>query len=145
MNLLRESRWTFHSTSYLSIYQRSFNISLVSGFLVAQQLRIQLRCRSRGWCGSDRGGYGNQLQYSCPENPMDRGARQATVHGATERRTLLKGLSTSNIACDPLWSLGLEQTRITHAMLTATLRALDKLIDFSKPYLPKVGRMVVLT
>lgn len=29
-------------------------------------------------------------------------------------------------------------------MLTATLRALDKLIDFSKPYLPKVGKMVVL-
>ena len=24
---------------------------------------------------------GNPLQYSCPENPMDRGAWQATVHG----------------------------------------------------------------
>ena len=29
-------------------------------------------------------GNGNPLQYSCLENPMDRGAWQATVHGATE-------------------------------------------------------------
>ena len=27
------------------------------------------------------GGHGNPLQYSCLENPMDRGAWQATVHG----------------------------------------------------------------
>ena len=29
-------------------------------------------------------GNGNPLQYSCLENPMDRGALQATVHGVTE-------------------------------------------------------------
>ena len=29
-------------------------------------------------------GNGNSLQYSCLENPMDRGAWQATVHGVTE-------------------------------------------------------------
>jgi len=29
-------------------------------------------------------GNGNPLQYSCLENPMDRGAWQATVHGATK-------------------------------------------------------------
>ena len=29
---------------------------------------------------SPRGGHGNPLQYSCLENPMDRGAWQATVH-----------------------------------------------------------------
>ena len=28
-------------------------------------------------------GNGNPLQYSCLENPMDRGAWQATVHGVT--------------------------------------------------------------
>ena len=27
-------------------------------------------------------GNGNPLQYSCLENPMDRGAWQATIHGA---------------------------------------------------------------
>ena len=29
-------------------------------------------------------GNGNPLQYSCQENPMDRGAQQATVHGVTK-------------------------------------------------------------
>ena len=32
-------------------------------------------------------GHGNSLQYSCLENSMDRGARQATVHGITESMT----------------------------------------------------------
>ena len=31
-------------------------------------------------------GNGNQLQYSCPENPMDRGAWQVAVHGVTRVR-----------------------------------------------------------
>ena len=39
-------------------------------------------------------GHGNPLQYSCPENPMDRGAWQATVHGVSESQTQLKRLST---------------------------------------------------
>ena len=30
-------------------------------------------------------GHGNPLQYSCLENPMVRGAWQATVHGVTKR------------------------------------------------------------
>ena len=30
---------------------------------------------------SPGGGNGNPLQYSCLENPLDRGAWQATVHG----------------------------------------------------------------
>ena len=36
---------------------------------------------------SPGGGNGNPLQYSCLENPMDRGAWWATVHGATKSRT----------------------------------------------------------
>ena len=34
-------------------------------------------------------GKGNPLQYSCRENPMDRGAWWATVHGVTKSQTLL--------------------------------------------------------
>ena len=35
------------------------------------------------WVGKiPGGGHGHQLQYSYPENPMDRGAWWATVHGA---------------------------------------------------------------
>ena len=33
-----------------------------------------------------REGNGNPLQYSCLGNPMDRGARQATVHGVARLR-----------------------------------------------------------
>ena len=40
------------------------------------------------------GGHSNPLQYSCLENPMDRGAWWATVHGVTKGRTGLKQLST---------------------------------------------------
>ena len=36
------------------------------------------------------GGHGNPLQYSCLENPMDRGARPATVHRDTQSQTQLK-------------------------------------------------------
>ena len=34
-------------------------------------------------------GNGNLLQYSCPENPMDRGAWPSTVHGVTKSWTQL--------------------------------------------------------
>ena len=34
-----------------------------------------------------REGNGNPLQYSCPENPMDRGAWRATVHRVTKSWT----------------------------------------------------------
>ena len=33
---------------------------------------------------SPRGGHGNLLQYSCLENPMNRGAWKATVHMVTK-------------------------------------------------------------
>ena len=36
---------------------------------------------------SPGGGNGNPFQYSFLENPMDRGAWQATVHGVTESDT----------------------------------------------------------
>ena len=43
------------------------------------------------WVGrSPGGGHGNPLQYSCLENPMDRGAWWATVHGVAKIRTRLK-------------------------------------------------------
>ena len=36
------------------------------------------------------GGNGNPLQSSCLENPLDRGAWRATVHGVTKSQTRLK-------------------------------------------------------
>ena len=37
-----------------------------------------------GLGGSPGGGYGDPLQYSCLQNPMDRGAWQASVHRVAE-------------------------------------------------------------
>ena len=34
-------------------------------------------------------GNGNPLQYSCWENPMERGAWRSTIHGVTKSQTLL--------------------------------------------------------
>ena len=45
------------------------------------------------------GGHGNPLQDSCLENPMDRGAWWATVHGVAKSRTQL----SENIKT--LWSV----------------------------------------
>ena len=56
-------------------------------------------------------GNGNPLQYSCLENPMDRGAWQATVHGVTKSQTRLgdfthslthslKEIGHLNVMCD---------------------------------------------
>ena len=47
-------------------------------------------------------GNGNPLQYSCLENPRDRGAWWAAVHGVAQNQTRLKRLSSSSSSssCD---------------------------------------------
>ena len=42
-----------------------------------------------GWGRAPEEGNGNPLQYSCLENPIDRGAWRATVHGVAKSRTQL--------------------------------------------------------
>ena len=42
---------------------------------------------------SPEGGHGNPVQYSCLENPMDRGAWHATVQGVAKSQTQLKQLN----------------------------------------------------
>ena len=42
-----------------------------------------------GLGGSPGEGNGNPLQYSCLENPKDKGAWQATVHGVAKNQTRL--------------------------------------------------------
>ena len=45
---------------------------------------------------SPGGGHGNPLQYSCLENPMDRGAWWAIVRGVTKSLTRQKCLKHSH-------------------------------------------------
>ena len=48
-------------------------------------------------------GNGNSLQYSCLENPMDRGAWQATIHGVSKSRIRLCDFTfVRHILCDLL-------------------------------------------
>ena len=49
---------------------------------------------------SPGGRHNNPLQYSCLENPMDRGAWQAAVHGITQSWTRLKQFSTHTLEID---------------------------------------------
>ena len=51
--------------------------------------------RSLGWEDSLGEGNGNPLQHSCMENPKDRGAWQATVHGVAKSQTRLSDFTHS--------------------------------------------------
>ena len=44
---------------------------------------------------------GNPLQYSCLENPMDRGARWATVHRVAKSRTRLSEFTSLHFSDSP--------------------------------------------
>ena len=56
---------------------------------------------------TDGEGNGNPLQYSGLENPMDRGAWRATVHGVTKSRTGLKWLGITWLRINWIAGLGL--------------------------------------
>ena len=58
---------------------------------------------------SPGGGHGKSLQYSCLENPMDRGAWWPTIHRVTKSQTQLKWLSThSTVIKSPFASASLR-------------------------------------
>ena len=67
-------------------------------YLVAQLVK-NLPAMQKTWIQSlgqeypPGGGLGNPLQYSCLENPMDRGTWRETVHRASQSRTQTKQLS----------------------------------------------------
>ena len=53
-------------------------------------------------------GNGNPLQYSCLENPMDRGAWRATVLGVTKELEMTQQLTTTTVNAEnigDLWKL----------------------------------------
>ena len=50
-------------------------------------------------------GHGNPLQYSCLEDPMDRGAWQARVHGVAKSWTQLKQLNMHDDDLDQVSSV----------------------------------------
>ena len=76
----------------------------------------------RGSGRSPGGGHGHPLQYSCLENPMERGAWWARVHGVTKNRTW-----PSDLACT------------AHSFNNPTHRKESDKICFSQ--IPQMGRM----
>ena len=67
------------------VFQGHLGTSLVAQMVKYLPSMQETRVRSLGWSGrSPGGGHGNPLQYSCLENPKDRGAWRATVHGVAE-------------------------------------------------------------
>ena len=71
----------------------SLESRLPGGSVAKNHLPIQeMRVRTLG--EEDPGGeIGSPLQYSCLENPMDRGAWRATIHGVPKSQTRLSNLS----------------------------------------------------
>ena len=58
------------------------------------QCRRHKRCGFNPWVGKfPAGGNGNPLQYSCLENPVDKGAWRPTVHGSQRVRHSWSGLA----------------------------------------------------
>ena len=58
-------------------------------------------------------GHGNPLQYLCLENPMDRGAWRATVHGVAKHGTQLsdslKKKKVNLTICNNFWKKSVVQ------------------------------------
>ena len=69
------------------VYMRASQVALVVKNLPANAGDLRDAGLILGSGRSPGGGHGNPLQYSYLENPMDRGAWQATVHGVTESDT----------------------------------------------------------
>ena len=97
---------------------------------------------------SPGGGHSYPLQYSCLENPMDRGAWQATVHSITQSQVWLKRVSVHSHSKDkrslslwpplqrrPLefclppapWNLGQKSHSIGNANAGSTLKNLSSI------------------
>ena len=70
--------------------------------MVAQRLKRlsamqETWVRFLGWEDSPGEGNGNPLQYSCLENPMDRGAWWATVQGVAKESDTTKRLHLTSL------------------------------------------------
>ena len=66
---------------------RAFQVALMVKKLPANAGDIRDIGSIPGSGRSPGGGHGNPLQYSCMENPMDRGAWWAAVHRVTQSDT----------------------------------------------------------
>ena len=64
---------------------------------------------------SPGGGHSNPLQYSCLENPMDRGVRWATVHGVAKSQTRLTYFTHSLTPILHMGKVRLREVKVTYS------------------------------
>ena len=75
---------------FTSVYpHQTSQVTLVVKNLPANAGDIRDADLITGWRRSPGGGHGNPLEYSCLENPMDKGAWWATVHRVSKSQTQL--------------------------------------------------------
>ena len=87
-----------------------------------------------GWERSPAGRHGNPLQYSCLENPMDRGAWWAIVHRVAKSRTWLRLLSThARPSYDALSSSPKVLEQVLRQVHTPTSPVLVKFLQETEP------------
>ena len=79
----------------------AFQMALVVKNLPANAGDVRDEGSVPAWERSSAGGSGKPLQYSCLENPKDRGAWRATVPGVAKSQTRLERLSMH--ACKLTW------------------------------------------
>ena len=77
---------------------------------------------------SHGGGHGNPLQYSCLEDPMNRGACQATVHGVTKNQAWLNNWACKHFLSGRVRAKDTAWKFIKHSPLSIflTLNILDQ-------------------
>ena len=87
--------WHFPKFQFLVVYTHQWvsQVALVTKLPPANAGDIWDAVLIPGLGRSPGRGHGNPLQYSCLENPMDRGAWWATVHRVAKNQTWLKWLN----------------------------------------------------
>ena len=88
--------WEQHLDSHCQFLLGASQVALVVKTLPANAGDIRDTGSTPGSGSSPGERHGNPLQYSCLENPMDRGAWWVTVQRVAKSWTLLKWLSTHN-------------------------------------------------
>ena len=76
-----------HHLKYQASIFRASHVALVVKNAPSNERDIRDLDSVPGLGKSPGGGYGNPLQYSCLENPIDREAWQVTVHGEAKSWT----------------------------------------------------------
>ena len=73
---------------------------------------------------SPGGGHGNSLQYSCLENPMDRGAWRDTIHRVAKSRTWLKREHAYTLLMNEEFMaiITCESESVSHSVVSDSLR-----------------------